>query len=114
MDPLWLLKGGPDAPGWEALEKDSRADEVNLLGFDRAGWALVFAVEPPTKYEGLVPTKPADGLYVTEQGQPLYVLGQKEIYGPEELIKSLGPEAQEQLEKIGDPVTVLQRLGKVY
>jgi hypothetical protein len=60
------------------------------------------------------PTKPPDGLYVSEQGYPIYVVDGKEVPGPDPLIKALGKEAEEMLEQIGDPIAVLQRLGKAY
>jgi hypothetical protein len=114
MDPLWLLKGKRSAPGWKLLEEESKADKVDLVIFDREGWALLRASEPPTKYEGMEPTEPADGLYVSEQGYPIYVVDKKEVAGPDPLIKALGKEAEEMLEKLGDPVVVIQRLGKAY
>ena len=114
MDPLWLLKGGLAAPGWKELEADSKEDKIDLIIFDRAAWALVSAKEAPTKYEGLVPTEPATGLYVSEQGQPIYVVDGQEVRGPNEVIAALGDEAKKKLEEIGDAVTVLQKLGKAY
>jgi hypothetical protein len=114
MDPLWLLRGDRFAPGWKLLEEESKADKIDLVVFDREGWALMRASEPPTKYEGMEPTKPADGLYVSEQGYPIYVVDGKEVPGPDPLIKALGKEAEEMLEQIGDPIVVLQRLGKAY
>ncbi len=114
MKSLWLLRGNLDAPGWKDLEKDAKADEVDLLIFDRAAWALIAAEEAPTKYEGLVPVEPRTGLYVSEQGQPIYVVDGKEVRGPLDVIKALGTEAEQLLEKIGDPDTVLDRLGKAF
>jgi hypothetical protein len=114
MDPLWLLKGERLAPGWKLLEEESKADKVDLVIFDREGWALIRASEPPTKYEGMESTEPADGLYVSEQGYPIYVVDKKEVPGPDPLIKALGKEAEEMLEKLGDPIAVIQRLGKAY
>ncbi len=114
MDPLWLLRGNHEAPGWGPLEKDSREDKVFLIIFDRAGWALVRAAEPPTQYEGLVPTEPANGMYVSEQGYPVYVVDRQEVNSARELITALGKEAEELLEKLGDETAVIQRLGKAY
>jgi hypothetical protein len=114
MGLLWLLRGELEAPGWRELEKDAKAKDVDLLIFDRTAWALLAAPEGPTKYEGLVPSEPPDGLYISEQGQPIYVVDCREVKGPLEVIKALGKEAEELLEKIGDPDTVLDRLGKAF
>ena len=62
MDPLWLLKGSHEAPGWRPLEADSRADKIELLLFDRTAWALVRAPGAPAAYPGLSPVTPPDGL----------------------------------------------------
>lgn len=114
MDPLWLLEGEFEAPGWKDLEADSRADEVDLIAFDRAGWALVQAAEPPTKYEGLKPTRPETGLYVSEQGVPIYVVDGAEVSGPLEVIRAIGGIAEQKLAECGDPIVVLQDLGKAF
>ena len=112
--PIWKLEGSYEAPGWKPLEADSRANKVELLLFDRAERALVNAAEPPAQYEGLVPKVPADGLYLDDQGRGVYVVGAKLVPGPNEVIATLGPQAQELLRKIGDADTVLHRLGRVY
>ena len=52
MDPLWLLRGKHDVPGWQPLEKHARANEIDVIIFDRDAWALMRAAEPPTQYEG--------------------------------------------------------------
>lgn len=114
MDRLWLLKGDYDAPGWKDLERDSKADAVDLLMFDRLAWALVRAPEPPTGYEGLQPTDPPDGLYIDPYGRPTYLVSGREVAGPEEVIAALGQPARELLGRIDDPDTVLERLGRVY
>jgi hypothetical protein len=114
MSPLWLLKGKLTAPGWQTLEEDSKAKKIDLVVFDRECWALVSAKKGPTKYEGLVPAEPQDGLYVSEQGQPIYVVDRQEVRGPNELIKALGEEAEKKLEELGDPIVVLQKLGKTF
>ena len=41
MDPLWLLKGAPDAPGWTRLEIDGRAGTIDVVTVDPEAWALV-------------------------------------------------------------------------
>jgi len=113
MDGLWLLEGPHEAPGWGPLEKDARADRVDLLLFDRTAWALVRAPEAPTGYPGLVPVAPPDGLYLDDQGRGVYVAGGKTVPGPKDVLAVLGPQAQELLQKLGDPDTVLHRLGRV-
>ena len=114
MDPLWLLEGDPDAPGWNQLEKDAKTNAVDWRLFDRLAWALVRAKDPPTQYAGLVPTRPADGLYVDAHGNSAAVVDQQEVAGPRELIAALGPEAEALLAKLKDPLVVLERLGRTY
>jgi hypothetical protein len=114
MDALWLLKGPYEAPGWKPLEADSRAKKIDLLLFDRAAWALVRAPAAPTAYDGLAPATPADGLYLDSDGRGVYVVGGNQVQGPREVLATLGPKAEELLRKIGDPDTVLERLGHVY
>jgi hypothetical protein len=114
MDPLWLLEGSPAAPGWKPLEADSRASRVDLVLFDRSAWALVRAPAAPTAYEGLAPRTPPDGVYVDDQGRTAYVAGGREVRGAREVLATLGPRAQELLEKHGDPDVVLERLGLLY
>jgi hypothetical protein len=114
MDALWLLEGPHEAPGWGSLEGDARGDKIELLLFDRAAWALVRAPEAPTKYPGLVPVTPPDGLYLDDQGRTVYVAAGREVRGPLDVLAALGEQAQELLRKIGDPDTVLERLGRVH
>ena len=114
MDPLWLLQGPPEAPGWKPLEADSRNDKTELLLFARAAWALVRAPEAPAQYPGLSPVTPPDGLYLDDRGRTVYVVAGREVRGPHEVLATLGPQAQELLRKLGDPDTVLERLGRVY
>jgi hypothetical protein len=114
MDPVWLLKGTPAAPGWGPLEADSRANKIELLLFDRSSWALVRAPAAPAGYEGLPATTPPDGLYLDDQGRTVYVVGGAEVRSAREVLATLGPQAQELLRKIGDPDVVLERLGRVY
>jgi hypothetical protein len=114
MDPIWLLKGRYEAPGWGPLEADSKANKVNVVLFDRGGWALVRAPEAPTRYEGLPAAKPADGLYLDDQGRGVYVLDGVEVRSAQEVLAARGEQAKELLRKYGDPDTVLERLGLVY
>ncbi len=113
MDPLWLLEGPYEAPGWKPLEADSRASKVDLLLFDRSAWALMRAPAAPAQYEGLAPRPPPDGLYLDAQGRGVYVVGGRHVQTAEEVVAALGPEAQELLRKVGDADTVLERLGRV-
>lgn len=114
MDALWMLQGPYQAPGWTLLEADSRGNKIDLLLFDRAAWALVRAPAAPTQYEGLVPTTPADGLYLDDQGRGIYVVAGAQVPSAKHVLATLGPEAQELLRKLGDPDTVLERLGRVH
>jgi hypothetical protein len=115
MSTLWLLRGEHTVPGWKELEKDSRADAVDLVIFDRgAGWALIRADEPPDGYEGFAVEEPRDGLYVSEQGIPVYVVDRDEVRTAEQLIDALGDDARKMLEETGDPIRALERLGRAY
>ena len=112
---LWLLQGERSVPGWQPLEADARDGKTAVVIFDRGdGWALVRSTAPPDGYEGMTPVMPRDGLYVSEQGYPIYVVDQREVRGPREVISAIGEAAETLLEEIGDPDTVLQRLGYAY
>jgi hypothetical protein len=113
MDALWLLQGPYEAPGWKALEADSRGNKVDLLLFDRAAWALLRAPAAPTQYDGLVPGVPPDGLYLDDQGRGIYVVAGRQVKSANEVVAALGAPAQELLQKLGDADTVLERLGRV-
>lgn len=114
MGKLWLLEGPYEAAGWRALEADSKAKKADVLIFDRAAWALVRAPEAPSGYEGLATSAPRDGLYLDPQGRGVYVVGGAEVRGADDVIATLGPQAQELLQKLGDADTVLERMGRVY
>ncbi len=114
MDPLWLLKGEHDAPGWRDLEQGAKKDEIDWRLFDRDAWALIRAPEPPTQYEGMVPCEPPDGLYVDQNGNSVCLVNREEVAGPEVVIAALGDKAQAMLEKLKDPIAVLERLGRAY
>lgn len=113
METLWLLEGPHEARGWGPLEGDARGKKIDVLLFDRAAWALVRAAAAPTQYEGLVPTAPPDGLYLDDQGRGVYVANGAQVQGPADVLARLGKPAEELLRKIGDPDTVLERLGRV-
>ena len=114
MEPLWLLRGPYEAPGWKLLEADSKAGKVDLLVFDRAAWALLRAPQPPAQYEGLPASTPPDGLYLDDHGRGVYVADGRQVQGPAEVLDRLGAQAEELLARIGDPDTVLERLGRVF
>jgi hypothetical protein len=111
---IWLLKGKHEAPGWGPLERDAREKKTDVLLFDRDAWALVRAAEAPTQYEGLAPTSPPSGLYIDNQGRNIYIADGQQVKTPGEVLATLGEQAQELLKKIGDPDTVLERLGRAY
>ncbi len=113
MDPLWLLKAPHEADGWFPLEKDAREKKVMVLLFDRDAWALVRAPAAP-EYEGFTATPAPTGLYVDNQGRSVYVAGGIKVHDARDVIESLGAQARELLEKVGDPDLVLERLGRVY
>ena len=50
----------------------------------------------------------------TEQAPPDADAQQQEVKGPRELIAALGPEAEALLAKLGDPLVVLERLGRTF
>jgi hypothetical protein len=114
MESLWLLKGKHEAPGWSPLERDARENKIDVLLFDRDAWALVRAAEAPTQYEGLVPSPPPSGLYLDNQGRHVYIADGQQAKSARDVIATLGEPAQELLGKIGDPDTVLERLGRAF
>jgi hypothetical protein len=114
MPQLWLLKGAYEAPGWKDLERDSKAGEVDVVMFDRLAWAMLEADEAPKGYEGLEPTRPVTGLYISPEGNPLYVVDGDQVSSARVVLEALGPEALAMLEKVKDPDTALERLGKAY
>ena len=97
-----------------AAEQESRANAIDVLLFDRAAWALMRAPEAPSRYEGLVPSVPADGLYLDDQGRGVYVVGAKLVNGPRDVLAALGAPGAEALARVGDPDAALERLGRVY
>ena len=111
---LWLLKGKRDEPGWRDLQRDSKEEKIDVVIFDPLAWALIESDEAPSGYEGLVVSEPTDGLYVSPTGVPFYMVGGRRVDQATEVIKALGEKAQELLKKIGDPDTVLERLGRMF
>jgi hypothetical protein len=114
MERLWLLKGTPDAKGWQALQNDSVLKKTYVISFDRDKWALVKATDPPEGYDGLPPGDPPDGLYLDNDGRPIYVVDLQEVHSARAVIKALGDEAQQLFDKLGDADLVLDRLGRAY
>ena len=111
---LWLLKGAPTAPGWPGLQGDHMSQKINVLSFDRDRWALVKAEAAPEGYEGLTPGDPPDGVYLDNDGRPVFVCGNLEVHSGRVVIQALGDEARQLLDKIGDPVLALERLGRAF
>jgi hypothetical protein len=111
---LWLLRGAPTAPGWPKLQGDHMAKKTNVISFDRDRWALVKADDPPGGYEGLAPQDPPDGVYLDNDGRPVFVSGNLEVHSGRVVIAALGEEAQTLMDKLGDPVLVLERLGRAF
>lgn len=111
---VWLLRGGPSAPGWFKLEADFRAEAAEVLLFDRDRWALVQAEEAPEGYEEMTAEVPSDGLYLDQHGRPSYILGAREVHSARVVVKELGDEAAALMEKLGDADLVLERLGRAY
>ena len=111
---LWLLKGKRGVPGWKDLEQDSKADKIDVVIFDPLAWALVEQDEAPSGYEGLEAGPPDDGLYINPTGVPFYMVDGKRVDSANDVIAALGDEAVKLLEKLGDPDTVLERLGRTY
>ncbi len=114
MAEIWLIRGETDAPGWDVLREESKEERVDIIHLDPRVWALLRADAAPDGYEGLQSTEPPDGLYLDPQGRPLYLAGREVVSSPEEVIETLGEQARRLLEEIGDPVAVLERLGKVF
>lgn len=112
---LWLLKGSREMPGWGPLETDARAGTIDVLIFDRGdGWALISKETAPEGYEGMTPETPKDGLYVSENGFPIYVVDCKEVSNAKAVISAVGGKAEEMLKELGDADAVLQRIGLAY
>ena len=114
MSVVWLLKGAPDAAGWNTLQADSMQKKINVISFDRDRWALVQADEPPEGYDGLEPTEPPDGVYLDGYGRPVFLVGRREVHSGRAVIEALGDDARELMDKVGDAVLALDRLGRSF
>lgn len=114
MGKLWILRGALEAPGWKTLRADYENEKIEIVHLDARVWAIVNADEAPSGYQGLQASEPADGMYVDPNGSPLYLCGGAVVATPEEVVRRLGDTATAQLEETGDPVRVLERLGRVY
>lgn len=111
---LWFVSGPPGVPGWGALQAAGQREELFVLHFDPGKWALVKAVERPEGYQGLTIREPPDGLYLDNFGRPCYVAGGREVHSARAVVRQLGQEAEQLLERIGDADMVLDRLGRAY
>ena len=114
MARIWLLRGEPDASGWDALRRDSQEERVDIIHLDPQVWALLRADVAPEGYEGLEVSEPPDGLYLDPQGRPLYLAVGEVVGSPEEVIAALGDRARRLVDETHDPVTALERLGRVF
>jgi hypothetical protein len=114
MSKLWLLQGDHDAPGWNVLRQDLKDEKVDIIHLDPKVWAVVDADEPPSGYEGLEAVEPQTGVYLDPNGSPLYLVNGTIVRTPEEVVNALGHRAQQLLEQIGDPHTVLERIGRAF
>lgn len=114
MSRLWLMKGDHDAPGWQTLRSDFEDEKVDIVHLDPKVWAMVRADEPPSGYEGLTASEPLDGLYLDPNGSPLYLANGEVVKKAVEVVRAIGGSASEMLTEIGDPTTVLERIGRVF
>ena len=114
MPKYWLLKGDLNAPGWNTLRKDYDDKKIEIVHLDPKVWAMIEADDPPVGYDGLTAVEPVDGLYLDPNGNALYLVDGAVVRTAEEVIAALGDDALELLEKIGDPHTVLQRVGRSF
>jgi hypothetical protein len=114
MARLWLLKGAPDAPGWQALRSDHEEEQVDIVHLDPHVWAILRSDQQPQKYEGLSATDPPDGIYLDPNGSPLYLANGQVVANAREVLAVLGADAERMLEQLGDPEIVLERLGRAF
>lgn len=114
MGKLWILRGDLEAPGWNALRKDYEDERVDIIHLDPKVWAIIDDEREPAGYEGLHASAPTDGMYVDPNGSPLYLFEGAVVATPEELVHRLGADAVDTLQQVGDAVTALERLGRVF
>lgn len=114
MARLYLLRGGPDAAGWRALERDAKEQKIDLLSYDRDRWALLNADEPPEGYEEMEVTDPPDGRYLDNHGRPTYVVNNREVRDARAVLAAVGEKARQLLDELRDPDAVIDRLGLSY
>jgi hypothetical protein len=114
MSKLWILRGDHDAEGWKTLRSDHDEEQVDIVHLDAKVWAVIRADDAPTKYEGLHPAEPSDGMYLDPNGSPLYLVGGEIVKSPEQVVAALGDEARQMMDQIGDAVTVIERMRKAF
>lgn len=114
MSKLWIVKGDHEAPGWQALRKAYEEEQVDIVHLDAKVWAVIRADEAPTGYEGLQASEPEDGMYLDPNGSPLYLAAGEIVPTPEAVVEALGDEARQLMEKIGDAVTVIERMRRAF
>ena len=114
MATLWLLKGAHDAPGWQALRSDHEDEKVDIVHLDPHVWAILRADQPPQGYDGLTAVEPPDGVYLDPNGSPMYLANGQIVAGGRDVIAVLGADAEQMLEQLGEPETVLERLGRAF
>jgi hypothetical protein len=114
MNPLWLLKGKPGAPGWINLRTAHEAGTIDVLHYDPDRWALAYAPARPEGFEGITVVEPPDGVYLDQHGRPCYVSGCQEVHNARAVLRALGAEAEAMLQRVGDPDLALERLGRAF
>jgi hypothetical protein len=114
MARLWLLKGAHDAPGWQALRSAHEEEKVDIVHLDPHVWAILRSDQQPQEYEGLSVAEPPDGMYLDPNGSPLYLANGQIVAGGRDVIAALGADAEQMLEQLGNPETVLERLGRAF
>jgi hypothetical protein len=114
MARLWLLRGAHDAPGWQALRSAHEEEKVDIVHLDPHVWAILRDDQQPGDYDGLTAVEPPDGMYLDPNGSPLYMANGQVVAGGREVVAALGADAEQLLERFGDPETVLERLGRAF
>ena len=114
MAKLWILRGAHEAPGWNQLRKAYEDEKIDIIHLDAKVWAIIDAEEPPSGYDGLSASEPADGMYIDPNGSPLYLADGEVLTSAEAVIQALGDPAREMFEITGNAETALERLHKVY